>query len=61
MIVAMVGLTAGLAGEKPKVNAPGFKGGDGATIALPAVRQRLLDTLVPTGKPLAIVGVFVRR
>ncbi|MEH3123598.1 MAG: glycoside hydrolase family 3 C-terminal domain-containing protein [Sphingomonas phyllosphaerae] len=57
MIVAMVGLTAGLEGEEMKVNAPGFEGGDRTTIALPAVQQRLLDALVATGKPVAIVGV----
>ncbi|TCP33236.1 glycoside hydrolase family 3 C-terminal domain-containing protein [Sphingomonas sp. BK235] len=57
MIVAMVGLTAGLEGEEMKVKAPGFNGGDRTTIALPAVQQRLLDALVATGRPVAIVGV----
>jgi len=57
MIVAMVGLTAGLEGEEMKVDAPGFNGGDRTTIALPAVQQRLLDALVATGKPVAIVGI----
>jgi beta-glucosidase len=57
MIVAMVGITAGLEGEEMKVDAPGFGGGDRTTLALPAVQQQLLDALIATGKPVAIVGV----
>ena len=57
LIVAFVGLTAGLEGEEMKVDAPGFKGGDRTTIDLPAVQRRLLDTLEASGKPVVIVGV----
>jgi beta-glucosidase len=57
IIIAFVGLTAGLEGEEMKVDAPGFAGGDRTTIDLPAVQRRLLDDLVATGKPVVIVGV----
>ena len=57
LIIALVGLTAGLEGEEMPVDIPGFKGGDRTSIALPAVQQRLLDALIATGKPVAIVGV----
>ena len=57
MIVAFVGLTAGLEGEEMPVNIPGFVSGDRTTISLPPVQQRLLDDLVATGKPVVIVGV----
>jgi beta-glucosidase len=57
IIVAFVGLTAGLEGEEMKVDAPGFHGGDRTTIDLPAVQQQLLNTLLAAGKPVVIVGV----
>jgi len=57
LIVAMVGLTAGLEGEEMKVDAAGFAGGDRTNIALPAVQQQLLDAMVATGKPVVLVGV----
>ncbi|GGB36208.1 glycoside hydrolase family 3 [Sphingomonas metalli] len=57
LIVAFVGLTAGLEGEEMPIKIPGFASGDRTSIALPPVQQRLLDALVATGKPVAIVGV----
>lgn len=57
LVVAFVGLTAGLEGEEMRVDAAGFRGGDRTAIELPAVQQRLLDGLLATGKPVVIVGV----
>lgn len=57
LIVAFVGLTAGLEGEEMKVDAPGFAGGDRTDIRLPAVQRSLLASMVATGKPVVIVGV----
>jgi len=57
LVVALVGLTAGLEGEEMRVDAAGFRGGDRTAIELPAVQQRLLDGLLATGKPVVVVGV----
>jgi beta-glucosidase len=57
LIVAFVGLTAGLEGEEMRVDAAGFKGGDRTTLELPKVQRRLLEDLEATGKPVVIVGL----
>jgi beta-glucosidase len=57
ILVAFVGLTAGLEGEEMKVDAPGFAGGDRTDIRLPAVQRALLKDLLATGKPVVIVNV----
>ncbi|KLE35938.1 glycoside hydrolase family 3 C-terminal domain-containing protein [Aurantiacibacter luteus] len=57
VIVALVGLTAGLEGEEMRVDAEGFQGGDRSDIALPAVQRELLEAMEASGKPLIIVGL----
>ncbi len=57
LVIAMVGLTAGLEGEEMKVNAPGFDGGDRTAIELPMVQRQLLEGLIASGKPVVVVGV----
>jgi len=55
VIVACVGLSPRLEGEALKIDAPGFKGGDRTSLALPAPQRALLRALVNTGRPLIIV------
>jgi beta-glucosidase len=54
-VVAFVGLSPELEGEEMPVHVAGFDGGDRTSIELPAVQQRLLESLAATGKPLIVV------
>lgn len=55
LVVAFVGLSPDLEGEKMSVHVDGFNGGDRTDIGLPAVQERLLEAVKATGKPLVVV------
>ncbi len=54
-VVLVLGLTPRMEGEEMRVNAPGFRGGDRTSIALPAVQEKLMQAVATTGKPLVVV------
>ena len=54
-VVFVGGLTAEVEGEEMRVAYPGFAGGDRTDIELPAVQQKMLETLHATGKPVVLV------
>lgn len=55
VIVFVGGLTGDVEGEEMKVNFPGFMGGDRTDLRLPKPQQQLLENLVATGKPVALI------
>jgi beta-glucosidase len=55
VVIAFVGLSSKLEGEEMPIHVDGFAGGDRTDIQLPAVQQRLLESLAATGKPLIVV------
>jgi len=55
VVVAYVGLSPNLEGEEMRIKLDGFAGGDRTSIDLPAVQQKLLETVAATGKPLVVV------
>jgi beta-glucosidase len=54
-IVFVGGLTGDVEGEEMKVSYPGFAGGDRTDLRLPASQEKLLESLIATGKPLVLV------
>jgi beta-glucosidase len=54
-VVMVLGLSPRLEGEEMPVQIPGFRGGDRATMDLPAPQQRLLEKVVALGKPTVLV------
>ncbi len=55
VVIAVVGITSSLEGEEMPVSEPGFLGGDRTSIDLPAPEQALVEAVVATGKPVAVV------
>jgi beta-glucosidase len=53
--VAFVGLNSNLEGEEMNVSVPGFLGGDRTDLNLPASQERLIESLIATGKPVVVV------
>ncbi len=54
-VVLCLGLNSRLEGEEQRVKIPGFQGGDRTSLDLPAGQQKLLDAVLATGKPVAVV------
>ena len=54
-VIAVVGITSSLEGEEMPVSEPGFLGGDRTSIDLPEPEQALVEAVVATGKPVAVV------
>jgi beta-glucosidase len=55
VVIAVVGITSSLEGEEMPVSEPGFLGGDRTSIDLPAPEEALVEGVVATGKPVAVV------
>jgi beta-glucosidase len=55
LVVAVAGISSALEGEEMTVNVPGFKGGDRASLDLPAEEENLLKAVQATGKPMVLV------
>jgi beta-glucosidase len=55
VVIAVVGITSQLEGEEMPVSEPGFLGGDRTSIDLPQAEGDLVETVVATGKPVAVV------
>jgi beta-glucosidase len=55
VVIAVVGITSSLEGEEMPVSEPGFLGGDRTSIDLPAYEESLVEAMVGTGKPVAVV------
>ena len=53
--VAFVGLNSNLEGEEMNVSVPGFLGGDRTNLNLPASQERLIESLIATGRPVVVV------
>ena len=54
-VIAVVGITSQLEGEEMPVSEPGFLGGDRTSIDLPQPEEDLVESVVATGKPVAVV------
>jgi beta-glucosidase len=54
-VIAVVGITSSLEGEEMPVSEPGFLGGDRTSIDLPQPEENLVEAVVATGKPVAVV------
>src|SRR5215469_7550289 len=54
-VIAFVGITSQLEGEEMPVSEPGFLGGDRTSIDLPQRKEDLVEAVVSTGTPLAVV------
>ncbi len=54
-VVMFLGLTPRLEGEEMPITIDGFRGGDRTRIDLPALQQRLLESIVALGKPTVVV------
>ena len=55
LVIAVVGITSQLEGEEMPVSEPGFLGGDRTSIDLPQPEEDLVEAVVATGKPIAVV------
>ncbi|MEJ2210055.1 MAG: glycoside hydrolase family 3 C-terminal domain-containing protein, partial [Anaerolineae bacterium] len=55
VVVAVMGLTAGLEGEEMPIQIDGFVGGDRSDIGLPEPQRALLEQLRVLGKPVVLV------
>ncbi|KAA6460939.1 beta-glucosidase [Acidobacteria bacterium AB60] len=55
VVIAVVGITSQLEGEEMPVSEPGFLGGDRTSIDLPQPEEDLVEAMVGTGKPVAVV------
>jgi beta-glucosidase len=55
VVIAVVGITSSLEGEEMPVSEPGFLGGDRTAIDLPEPEEALVEAVVATGKPVAVV------
>ena len=55
VVIVVVGITSLLEGEEMPVSEPGFLGGDRTSIDLPAPEEALVEAVVATGKPVAVV------
>ncbi len=54
-VIAVVGITSSLEGEEMPVSEPGFLGGDRTSIDLPEPEEAVVEAVVATGKPVAVV------
>ena len=55
VIVAVIGLAGELEGEEMPITIEGFAGGDRTSVELPRAQERLLESLVASGKPVVVV------
>ena len=55
LIIAVLGLAGELEGEEMPIDVEGFSGGDRTSLDLPRVQEQLLEDLVSSGKPVALV------
>lgn len=55
VVIAVVGITSQLEGEEMPVSEPGFLGGDRTSMDLPQSEEDLVESVVATGKPVAVV------
>jgi len=55
VVIAVVGITSQLEGEEMPVSEPGFLGGDRTSIDMPQPEEDLVEGVVGTGKPVAVV------
>jgi len=55
VVIAVVGITSQLEGEEMPVSELGFLGGDRTSIDLPQPEEDLVESVVATGKPVAVV------
>lgn len=54
-VILCLGLSPRLEGEEMDVDVPGFSGGDRSGLGLPQVQEELLEAIINTGKPTALV------
>ena len=54
-IILVLGLSQRLEGEEMPIRIEGFSGGDRTSLDLPAVQERLFESMVSTGKPVVVV------
>ncbi|MCL4538485.1 MAG: glycoside hydrolase family 3 C-terminal domain-containing protein [Bacteroidetes bacterium] len=58
VVIAVAGISPQLESEEnPRINLPGFKGGDRTRLRLPAEEEAMLKALHKTGKPIVLVLV----
>ncbi len=55
VVVMCMGLSPRLEGEEMRVDVEGFSGGDRLTLDLPAIQERLIQTITRMGKPVVLV------
>ncbi len=55
VVIAVMGISSTLEGEKMPVHVPGFSGGDRTEIALPRLQEELLQQIHRLGKPIVLV------
>jgi beta-glucosidase len=55
--IVCIGLNARLEGEESRIQIPGFSGGDRTNIDLPDSQEKLLTSMLATGKPTIVVLV----
>ncbi len=55
VVVMFLGITPRMEGEQMPVRLDGFAGGDRTSLDLPAPQERLLESVVATGKPVVLV------
>ncbi len=55
VVVLVLGITPRMEGEQMPVRLDGFAGGDRTSLDLPAPQERLLESVVATGKPTVLV------
>src|SRR5437763_7944436 len=55
VVVAVIGLAGELEGEEMPITIEGFAGGDRTSVELPRAQERLLESLVASGKPVVVV------
>jgi beta-glucosidase len=55
LVILCIGLTSKLEGEEMPIDIPGFSHGDRTDIRLPASQEKLLESVLDTGKPVVVV------
>ncbi|MBV9762152.1 MAG: glycoside hydrolase family 3 C-terminal domain-containing protein [Acidobacteriaceae bacterium] len=55
LVILCIGLNSRLEGEEMPIDIPGFSHGDRTDIQLPAPQQKLLESVLDTGKPVIVV------
>jgi beta-glucosidase len=54
-VILVLGLSQRLEGEEMPIRIDGFSGGDRTSLNLPAVQEKLFETIAATGKPVIVV------